>query len=219
MDINKTIGGLLDGAILSLKDITDWLKGLGHSRDDKTIFENQEEVIDDVSVIIDKIGEPEQEQPSTLFGNFGQLSDVLEAINGDDPSEIINEFTQEYADEIGSIAGNVPDIEQQIQNLRTLQQLFDSLSQTTQSVINTLGTQETGHSISDDIRDLSAKVGTDAEGKTIFEKFDEMPSEESMKNLYSAHFEQNEDGEETYTCVLPLVAEIEETEEDTIVTI
>lgn len=48
-----------------------------------------------------------------------------------------------------------------------------------------------------------------------------MPSEEAMKQRYSARFEQNNDGDETYTCVLPLVAGVEAgaTDAEVIVTI
>ena len=48
-----------------------------------------------------------------------------------------------------------------------------------------------------------------------------MPSEEAMKQRYSARFEQNNDGDDTYTCVLPLVAGVEagESDEEVIVTI
>ena len=36
-----------------------------------------------------------------------------------------------------------------------------------------------------------------------------MPSEEAMKQRYSARFEQNNDGANTYSLVLPLVAGVE----------
>jgi hypothetical protein len=36
---------------------------------------------------------------------------------------------------------------------------------------------------------------------------------EVMKNMYAAHFEQNEDGEDTYTMVMPLTAIVSETGE------
>lgn len=53
------------------------------------------------------------------------------------------------------------------------------------------------------------------------ELVDNMPSEEAMKQRYSARFEQNNDGDDTYTCVLPLVAGVEagESDEEVIVTI
>lgn len=53
------------------------------------------------------------------------------------------------------------------------------------------------------------------------ELLDNMPSEEAMKQRYSARFEQNNDGDDTYTCVLPLVAGVEagESDEEVIVTI
>lgn len=48
-----------------------------------------------------------------------------------------------------------------------------------------------------------------------------MPSEEALKQRYNARFEQNNDGDETYTCVLPLIAGIEagESEAEVIVTL
>ena len=57
--------------------------------------------------------------------------------------------------------------------------------------------------------------------ETYNELVDNMPSEEAMKQRYSARFEQNNDGDDTYTCVLPLVAGVEagESDEEVIVTI
>lgn len=48
-----------------------------------------------------------------------------------------------------------------------------------------------------------------------------IPSAEELKQRYSARFEKNNDGEDTYTCVLPLVAGVEagESESEVIVTI
>lgn len=48
-----------------------------------------------------------------------------------------------------------------------------------------------------------------------------MPSAEAMKMQYSARFEENNDGDDTYTCVLPLVAGVEagESEDEVIMTI
>ena len=48
-----------------------------------------------------------------------------------------------------------------------------------------------------------------------------MPSEEALKERYNARFEENEDGDDTYTLVLPLVAGVEagESEAEVIVTI
>ena len=41
------------------------------------------------------------------------------------------------------------------------------------------------------------------------ELVENMPSEEALKQRYSARFEENEDGSDTYTMVLPLVAGVE----------
>lgn len=48
-----------------------------------------------------------------------------------------------------------------------------------------------------------------------------VPSAEELKQRYNTRFEQNNDGDETYTCVLPLVAGVEagESEAEVIVTL
>lgn len=69
---------------------------------------------------------------------------------------------------------------------------------------------------------LASTVPAIASGDKLTIKVDmgeSLPSEDTMKQLYSAHFERNDDDEDTYTLVLPLTATVDETGEGIVITI
>ena len=115
--------------------------------------------------------------------------------------------------------------------LLSLKQISDKLS----SLFSSIGNVPSGDTIYNKLDDISydvkhidvdtsdlSKQGNDpgATNTAIYHYLStNVPTEEYMKQMYSAHFEKNNDGENSYTVVLPITATIDEEGNEIIVTI